>query len=531
MGCGMMRVRRRAAIAAVCVFLILAGSLTGCSRSVQAFCKVVADHKERYLDAMSSASQATGLEALFQAATAVADLKSMWHDMAAAAPNEIRGDAEAVRDTWDEVSEAASRQAWLTALGAMVAGARPMQRLDAYVGANCGVEYSFIGAESPPASSPEPAEVPSVSEAPGDELGVPLPDVSEQRWQRSETTVYAGCAQGFEKELPSGMVFEPETGEFGPLPVPEVPPGEDVVGGRCTVIGSVGSLRVVYLMHTRTPASGLEPAQDHRRFISLAVAPGGRDVVRNWPLAWEEGELRGVGATVIAAGGGDSGEEAAALDGMTGDVLWRRKRNGVLKAAAPGVVVLSERFGESTEFVNPATGAVWARVEARELQELSTGVAVTRYGAGGVHVAAWFAGGKLRDVSRNVVADFGGRLLLRDDDGFEIRDAANLKTQLKRTGVAYSGLGATSLALAGSYLYLTTDDGPSVIDVQTEAKVADAWSLRPTERLSSGWTVVLEGGEDQIGHPSCFQLSDLTCEPTALRLVKDVTGQFPGPWW
>ena len=37
----------------------------------------------------------------------VADLKSLWHDMAAAAPDEVRGDAETVRDTWDEVSDAA----------------------------------------------------------------------------------------------------------------------------------------------------------------------------------------------------------------------------------------------------------------------------------------------------------------------------------------------------------------------------------------------------------------------------------------
>lgn len=101
-GLMVVRGRRSAIVTTLCLALISTASLTACSRSVQTFCKVVADHKARYLDAMSSASRSSGLEALFQAATAVADLRAMWHDVASTAPDEIRGDAETVRDTWDK---------------------------------------------------------------------------------------------------------------------------------------------------------------------------------------------------------------------------------------------------------------------------------------------------------------------------------------------------------------------------------------------------------------------------------------------
>lgn len=399
-----------------------------------------------------------------------------------------------------KVSDAASEGAWLTALSAMVTGARPMQRLDTYVREHCGAEYSFTGAGADPSNTPEPAESPSAPDEPAeDEVGIPLPDGGDQGWQRSEATVNSGCAMEFSTESPAGTIFDPVTGTFGALPVPDIDPNEERMGGRCIGIGAADSLRVVNLVRTRTPASGLDPARDHRRFVSLAAARRGRNVTRKWPLAWEGNELRGAGEVVIVGGGGDSGEQTAALNGESGEVLWRRKKDAELRAVAPGVVALGEQYEAGVKFVDPTTGKARARADVRNLRELPTGLAITRYGSGYSEVPAWFADGKLRDVARDVVTDFGGRLLLYDDKGFEVVDAATLTSQLKRTGAAYSGLGVTSTALAGQYLYLTSDDGPSVIDVQTATKVADQWSLRPTERLSSGWTAVRRGEEGEIG--------------------------------
>lgn len=524
------KTRRLPRLLVVCVVVAMGGSFTACSRSTESYCKAVADHREQYLSAMQSASAAGGLEALLGATVAVADLKSMWRDMATAAPEEIRPDTETVRDTWDQVSEAALRKDWLAAVGAMMQGVAPMQRVDQYVSEKCGASYSFTGSGMRPSSNSTPASVtPTPSEPPADAASATLHEVDSQAWNRSDATIYTGCSDEFEGDLPTGKVLEPVSGAYLPLPVPTVPEGEDLIGGQCLVAGPADHLRAVYLLRTRTPASGLDPAKNLTRFISLPIVPGGETIVRNWPTKWEPALLRGAENVVLAwIDGNIQRNQVAAIDYSTGKLLWQRGDAGEVEAVAPGGVLLVKTgMSEEGIILEPSTGAVIARVEVRNFRELPTGISIED----SEYRFSWFSGGRVRSIERAAAADFGTRLLLSDDEGFVVVDGRSLKTILKRRGSDFEGLGAHSITLSGNYLYLAAKDGSSVIDIRTREIMAETWSSRPTERLSSGWTIVHDAGGAEAEPDQCFQLGDLTCDARSVRLIKDVDGRYPGPWW
>lgn len=140
-------------------------------------------------------------------------------------------------------------------------------------------------------------------------------------------------------------------------------------------------------------------------------------------------------------------------------------------------------------------------------------------------------GSKLRRVDRAVSQQFGKRLLLHDDEGFEVVTSDSFKVLLKRSGKAYRSLDSPRFAIAGNYLYMTTDDGPSVINVTNKVRIGDSWSVRPTDRLTSGWTVVVDGEGDRLERASCFEMQALKCGASSVRVVKDEDGQYPGPWF
>lgn len=113
----------------------------GCSspRSVQAYCAAMEQHKSLYLSAMNSDPNGKNpVAGLLNAASAIGDLKSMWKDMADAAPEEIRSDTESVRDAWAKQEDAAISGDWKAIIGGAIVNAGPMSRVGAYVGQHCG---------------------------------------------------------------------------------------------------------------------------------------------------------------------------------------------------------------------------------------------------------------------------------------------------------------------------------------------------------------------------------------------------------
>ncbi|CAN5160779.1 hypothetical protein BH11ACT4_BH11ACT4_24570 [soil metagenome] len=126
---------------------IVSVGLVGCSseRSVEAFCGVLVDGRDQYFQATSASSSGT-LGDLIDTASALADLQRMWNKLAEVAPEEIRGDAEAVRDAWKQQTDAAVDGNWAGAVVGAIANAGPIGRLDQYARNNCGglaVDNSF----------------------------------------------------------------------------------------------------------------------------------------------------------------------------------------------------------------------------------------------------------------------------------------------------------------------------------------------------------------------------------------------------
>lgn len=120
------------------VGMLLMVALAGCGnsteRSVEAYCNTMVKHRDRYLTAMDNTGDLSGL---IGAAGAIGDLKTMWDEMAAVAPSEIRADTEAVRDSWKKAEEAAISGDFMGLFGNAMFNSAPIERVDAYIIDNC----------------------------------------------------------------------------------------------------------------------------------------------------------------------------------------------------------------------------------------------------------------------------------------------------------------------------------------------------------------------------------------------------------
>lgn len=161
--------------------LSLIAGVTACAapRSLEAYCGVIEEHKDRYLGAMSEVNAAADpLSGLAGMVSALGDLSRMWEEAADAAPEEIRTDVEAVRDAWAEQFDAAEQMAdnplagLAAGLVSGLANAGAVQRVDEYTALNCpGVGGMFgtpptqaaVAEESSPAAAERPTTSPDTS--------------------------------------------------------------------------------------------------------------------------------------------------------------------------------------------------------------------------------------------------------------------------------------------------------------------------------------------------------------------------------
>lgn len=245
-----------------------------------------------------------------------------------------------------------------------------MKRVDIYVAQHCGAEYSFTGVgaravkPSPSAQasrSPEPSpETSSSSPSWESAASTTLGELREDGWRRSDATVYA-CGESSPEGISSGTVLDPVGGGFTALPTPELPSGEEIESSNCVVAGSAASLRAVYMVESRTPASGLDSAKTHRRFYSIPIQGTDKPVVKKSPIKWDVGGLRSTGKTVIVSSAGQASDFVAALDATTGELLWQDKEDVSVTGLADGVIAISDRV-EGVRLANARTGRTIATV-------------------------------------------------------------------------------------------------------------------------------------------------------------------------
>lgn len=144
----------RRAFALGLVGTTLLATLTACSpsRSLEAYCSVIEEHKERYINAMAAATGGEDLiGGIMQAVSAIGDIGQMWKEAAKVAPEEISADVEATAAAWDAQLKAAEKAAsdplaGLTAgLMSGITNAAAISRVDQYTAANCpGIGAAFV---------------------------------------------------------------------------------------------------------------------------------------------------------------------------------------------------------------------------------------------------------------------------------------------------------------------------------------------------------------------------------------------------
>ena len=119
--------------------LVVSATLSGCGneRSAAEFCAVHDRHRDRYLAATTPSEDGNPFGDLVSLAVAVGDLSIMWSELAGAAPEEIRSDAEAVRDGWEQQERDSLDGKWLATIGNGILNAGAMTRVDSYIRDNC----------------------------------------------------------------------------------------------------------------------------------------------------------------------------------------------------------------------------------------------------------------------------------------------------------------------------------------------------------------------------------------------------------
>jgi len=151
------------AIAAVALVSAAAACLTACSgstRSVEAFCSTMEEHKQAYLGQMEAA-QGAGIDGLLTAISAVGDLKLMWKELAEVAPSDIQTDVEAVSEAWQKQEDNAGAGDWMASITTALLNSGSMSRVDTYVRENCDGDYTVdvaTSGETNVAEEPEPED-------------------------------------------------------------------------------------------------------------------------------------------------------------------------------------------------------------------------------------------------------------------------------------------------------------------------------------------------------------------------------------
>lgn len=151
------------AIAAVALVSAAAACLTACSgstRSVEAFCSTMEEHKQAYLGQMEAA-QGAGIDGLLTAISAVGDLKLMWKELAEVAPSDIQTDVEAVSEAWQKQEDNAGAGNWMASITTALLNSGSMSRVDTYVRENCDGDYTVdvaTSGETNVAEEPEPED-------------------------------------------------------------------------------------------------------------------------------------------------------------------------------------------------------------------------------------------------------------------------------------------------------------------------------------------------------------------------------------
>lgn len=354
--------------------------------------------------------------------------------------------------------------------------------------------------------------------------------------------VSTGCDGTRVEKDRGGSLFDPSTGKFLDLPVPQPSTGAQLLESFCVIAGKGEDLRVVYIFTERTPASGLTVEKTETYLVSFEKGSNAPSAKVLWPSDVDGVSLEHVLPTnggVLAANWYKGTSVMFDLESLTSK--WQRV--GTPIGTTDDGVAFSEKFAnekgvniDGIIFVNAETGQ-----EVHKSVDAYLPPQNMREGFGVNHLdKLWFFDtkrnrmvGPIGDKQTPVVtvSVYNDKVYVLTRDGLRAYDLEGTSSvpEVLTTGPIPSGL--SSGDVVGDYLYIANiKDGNSVVDIKTGEKVADARKLRPLDRIGE-WTVVVDGPTVTNSNFRCFThfLRNICHEP--IRLVRDVDGKYPGPWY
>ncbi len=386
--------------------------------------------------------------------------------------------------------------------------------------------------------------------------GAPVPQavsLSGSDWFFYGGTAYSGCpatiqSLGGQAGIQQPSVFDTTTGQFITPAVPAPAPDETVTGEACAVTGTAPGFKVIYLLNTTKPASGLNPRVDKKTAYLF-------DLHSPTPLATTDvSNLRSdytvnptsTGAVIANAFAGGIGTEVLSNTDLS--VLWTDPKS---PAAISDSVLAFPRYPPGTDnnitgyelrapngdsiYRGPDGNGAWALsqgpnhlVQLRIWESRSPPTYATSFFD--VNSRALLTiNGTQQIPGGGVDATLSdGRLFLNevnslgDETGMLLWNLQSQQVEFQLSPEQAKGLQLSAVRYFQGHLYVATSGESKTYSVyklpDTTTAIATNWTSRPSGRLT-GWTIVCK---DEIQY-------DLhKCGDTVL--VRDQNGSFPGPW-
>lgn len=272
--------------AAVILVTLMCVGLGACSapRSVEAYCDVVAEHKERYVTAMSNVNSTDDpLSGLAGTVSALGDLSRMWEEAADVAPDDIRSDVEAVRDGWAQQFEAAEKMI-SDPLGGIagsilggLANAGSMARVDQYTTANCpDIGAMFVAQSPPPEDGVVSTPATTISPSAPSQNWVTAPSLtllgdvgSPERVFGNDNLLVTVEDQVLRSYLPDGTVLGSYSGPVDYMSFGDAGERLLIDSGLQLITDASGDTHVYGLLIENLPAQGLDAPRTAYSLVSL----------------------------------------------------------------------------------------------------------------------------------------------------------------------------------------------------------------------------------------------------------------------
>ncbi len=356
-------------------------------------------------------------------------------------------------------------------------------------------------------------------------------------------TVFTQCngiVRNTDKFDTTGEVFDPKTGQISPIPVPKIPPGQQLTGYGCTVGGDQDHLRVYYVVRTLTPSNGLNPESKSSSIFSFE--PFGSAAPRIARLPESNSSF-----SIIPTAYGFVLQSNSEIAGFDQETLQSKFASPILSACGTNF------FGFCTARPNGGFSLLSFK-DGSELASLQPGSSVPVTFSDGFVVEnagnfryldlpsnkfidfAEAHNAKLSvDVWSHVIADW----VAGDDSAtkIQVRDASDNKQLFLRQGADVAGLRIHEIFFAGKYLYITNESDNPVIDITNSQKVSSGWQVRPVQMVGRDWVGVVKKSDlSELARSSpCGNLDtpgqgiDLCA--SGFSLVHAPNGNYSGPWF